>query len=183
MKSVDLSTFDNAWYKPASGLKQALWYACSFLFVNTFVPFPSGWKRGLLILFGAKIGNNFVIKPSVNIKYPWLFEARDNVWLGENSWIDNLALVSLGNNVCISQGAYILTGNHDYKSPSFDLITKPVTIHDGVWVGAKATVCPGVTLASHSILTVGSIATKDLEPYTIYSGNPAMPVRKRLIEG
>ena len=182
MKTVDLSSFDNAWYKPGSNLKQALWYVCSLLFVNTFVPFPSRWKRDLLVAFGAKIGKNIVIKPSVNIKYPWFFEAGNNVWLGENAWIDNLAPVRLGNNVCISQGAYIMTGNHNYKSPKFDLMTQSVTVHDGAWVGARATVCPGVTLASHSILTVGSIATKDSEPFMIYSGNPATPVRKRLVE-
>jgi putative colanic acid biosynthesis acetyltransferase WcaF len=132
-------------------------------------------------MFGAKIGTGVVIKPGVNIKYPWFLEMGDHCWIGEEVWIDNLALVSIGNNVCLSQGAYLLTGSHDYKKRSFDLITKPIVLEDGVWIGAKATVCPGITCHAHSVLAVGSIATSDLEPYSIYQGNPAIKKRERVI--
>jgi len=76
----------------------------------------------------------------------------------------------------------LLTGNHNYKKETFDLITKPIILEEGVWVGAKAVVCPGVRCVSHSVLSVGSIATKDLNGYTIYIGNPAMPTRERIID-
>ena len=135
----------------------------------------------MLRLFGAKIGKGLVIKPKVNIKYPWFLEIGDHVWIGEEVWIDNLTLVKIESNVCISQGAMLLTGNHNYKKSSFDLITGQITLEDGVWIGAKSVVCPAVTCHSHSVLAVGSIATKDLEPYTIYQGNPAQPIRKRII--
>jgi acetyltransferase-like isoleucine patch superfamily enzyme len=59
------------------------------------------------------------IKPSVNIKYPWLLEVGDHVWIGEEVWIDNLAKVRIGSNVCISQGAMLLTGNHDFTKSTF----------------------------------------------------------------
>jgi putative colanic acid biosynthesis acetyltransferase WcaF len=132
-------------------------------------------------MFGAKIGTGVVIKPGVNIKYPWFLEMGDHCWIGEEVWIDNLALVSIGNNVCLSQGAYLFTGSHDYKKRSFDLITKPIVLEDGVWIGAKATVCPSVTCHSHSVLAVGSVATGDLEAYSIYQGNPAIKKRERVI--
>ena len=74
------------------------------------------------------------------------------------------------------------TGNHNYKKQSFDLIVKPIIIEDGVWVGAKAVVCPGVTLRTHSVITAGSVVTKNTEPYTIYQGNLAVQVKKRIIE-
>ena len=144
---------------------------------------PSSHLRILLLrLFGAKIGSGVMIKPGVNIKYPWHLSVGDNVWIGENVWIDNLTRVSIGNHVCISQGAYLLTGNHDFKKNTFDLIVKPVTIEAGVWIGAKAIVCPGVTCRSHAVLTAGAVATKDLEDYMIYSGSPAQAVKQRVIQ-
>ena len=106
----------------------------------------------------------------------------NNVWIGEGVWIDNLTQVSIGNNVCISQGAMLLCGNHDYKKKSFDLILGEIQLDEGVWIGAKAIVCPGVKCHTHSILTVGSIASQNLDGFTIYHGNPAKPVRKRVIQ-
>ena len=182
MNRTDLSKFDNSWYSPGGKIKRGLWYLCSFVFFRSFLPYPFFIKIVALRLFEAKVGKNVVIKPDVNIKYPWFLELGDNVWLGEGVWIDNLAFAKIGSNVCVSQGAYILTGNHDYKKTAFDLIVKPVTIEDGVWIGAKSVVCPGVTLKSHSILSVGSVLSGDTEEYTVYRGNPAVPVKKRVIE-
>lgn len=153
----------------------------NFCFINNSLSIINSIKISLLRLFGASIGSNVLIKPSVNIKYPWFLEIGDNVWIGENVWIDNLIKVTIGNNVCISQGAMLLSGNHNYKSVTFDLILGQVILEDGAWVGAKAIVCPGVTMCSHSILSVGSVATKDLDPYSIYQGNPATKVRGRVI--
>jgi putative colanic acid biosynthesis acetyltransferase WcaF len=84
--------------------------------------------------------------------------------------------------VCISQGALLLTGNHNYKKKTFDLMVGKITLADGAWIGAKSVVCPGVACGSHSVLAVGSVAVKDLKPYFIYQGNPAVPVRERIIE-
>lgn len=136
----------------------------------------------VLKLFGATIGRGFVIKPAVNIKYPWFFSAGNNVWVGEHVWIDNLAPVTLGDNSCLSQGALLLTGNHDYRRRSFDLMHQPIVVEEGAWIGAKSVVCPGVTCHSHSVLAVGSVATRPLEAYGIYQGNPAVLVRKREIK-
>ena len=133
-------------------------------------------------LFGAKIGKGVVIKPSVNIKYPWFLEIGDHAWIGEKVWIDNLVPVKIGPNVCISQGAMLLTGNHNYKKETFDLITGEIILEEGAWIGAKAVVTPGVTCKEHSVLAVSSVAVEDLEPYTVYQGNPAKPIRKRTIE-
>lgn len=179
--SVDLSAFNNSWYRPGSSLKRVIWYLCNSVFIKSYIPFPITLKRRLLTLFGAKLGKNVIIKPDVNIKFPWFLEVGDNVWIGEGAWIDNLATVKIGSNVCISQGAYILTGNHDYKKKGFDLIIKPVVIEDGVWIGAKTVICPGVTLRTHAVITAGAVAARDADAYMIYSGNPAMPVRRREI--
>lgn len=148
--------------------------------MNPLNPF-SGLKVILLRLFGAKVGKGVVIKPNINIKYPWLLEIGDYTWIGERAWIDNLAQVKIGKNCCISQGAMLLCGNHNYKKPTFDLIVKPITLEDGAWVGALSVVCPGVTIKSHAILTVQSVAAETLEPFALYKGNPAVRIRERVI--
>ncbi len=182
MKQTDLSKYNNAWYKPGAGkIKIALWYITNALFlINPLNPF-SQLKVFLLRLFGAKIGKGVVIKQSVNIKYPWLLSIDDYTWVGERVWIDNLAQVTIGKNCCLSQGAMLLCGNHNYKKESFDLITGAIIIEDGAWVGALSIVCPGVTLKSHAILSVSSVATETLEAYSMYKGNPAQKIREREI--
>jgi putative colanic acid biosynthesis acetyltransferase WcaF len=135
----------------------------------------------LLRLFGAKIGKGVNIKPRVHVKYPWNLNIGEFTWIGEDVWIDNLVKVDIGSNVCLSQGAMLLTGNHNYKKTTFDLMVGEIVLNDGVWIGAKAVVCPGVTCHEHSVLSVGSIANSDLEARGIYQGNPAQKVKERVI--
>ena len=130
--------------------------------------------------FGASIGRGVVIKPNVNIKYPWRLSIGDYSWIGENVWIDNLANVHIGNNCCISQGAMLLCGNHDYKKETFDLKTGEIRIEDGAWVGARCTVCPGVNIGENAVLSVGSVTSKNLESNGIYQGNLAILKRNRI---
>jgi putative colanic acid biosynthesis acetyltransferase WcaF len=178
---TDLSRYDNNWYKPGSFLKQLLWYIANRLFINTYLPYPMTLKRALLKMFGARIARGVVIKPKVNVKYPWFLVIGENTWIGENVWIDNLTMVTIESNVCLSQGCMLLTGNHNFTKQTFDLIVKPIIIEDGAWVGAKATVCPGVRVRSHAVLTVDSVATSDLEAFGIYQGNPAKFVKTRIL--
>ncbi len=181
MKKVDLSKYDNSDFYPGSSFKRSLWYLVNLFFFDTSLPFPSSFKVMLLKQFGASVGNSVVIKPKVNIKYPWFLEIGENTWIGENVWIDNLTDVTIGDNVVLSQDAYLLTGSHNYSDEAFSLITGKIILEEGVWIAAKATVCPGVTCKSHSVLAVSSVATHDLSPYSIYQGNPAVEKRKRNI--
>lgn len=180
IKRVDLSGYDNSWFSPGAGVfKRSAWYYVNMVFFQSNLLPASGVKVFLLRLFGARIGKGVVIKPAVNIKYPWFLQVGDHTWIGERVWIDNLVMVTIGSHVCLSQGAMLLTGNHDYKKTGFDLMVRPITLEDGVWIGARALVCPGVTCASHSVLTAMSTATAAMDPYGIYSGNPAARIRER----
>lgn len=182
MSKTNLAIYDNSWYRPGgSVLKRVLWLFINAIFFKTTLAPVSKLKVALLRLFGAKIGVNVEIKPCVNIKYPWHLTVGDYTWIGENVWIDNLTQTTIGSNVCISQGAMLLTGNHNYKNPAFDLIVKGIIVEDGAWIGAHAVVCPGVKVGSHSVLAVGSIATGELLPNSIYQGNPARKSRTRTI--
>jgi len=181
---TNLSKYNNSWYKPGAGaFKRLLWLWVNALFLKSPLIPSSGLRVFFLKLFGAKIGNGVNIKPGASVKYPWFLEIGDHAWIGEDVWIDNLCPTIIGNNSCLSQGAMLLTGNHNFKKPAFDLIVGSIILEDGVWIGAQSTVCPGVTCHSHSVLAVGSVATKDLDAYSVYQGNPAVKVRERVLEG
>jgi len=179
---VRLSLFDGSDFDKGAGLiKRTLWYFVNALFVRaSWNPFmrPKIW---LLRLFGAKIGKGLCLKNNVTIKSPWNLTVGDDCWIGENVWIDNLDKAFIGSNVCISQGALLLTGNHDYKKSSMPYRNAPITIEDGAWIGANTTVCAGVTVHENAILTVGSMTSKDLDANGIYQGVPAVKIRERVI--
>jgi len=181
---TDLSKFNNSYYNPdASKPKQLVWYFTNALIFKSSLFPVSALKVLLLRMFGAKIGHGVNIKPCVNIKFPWRLTIGEYAWIGENVWIDNLDDVTIGAHSCVSQGAMLLCGNHNYKKDTFDLITGKIVLEQGVWIGAQSVICPGVNCGSHSILTVGSVATKNLEEYGIYRGNPAVEIRKREMLG
>lgn len=182
MLKTTLDQYDNAWYQPGkSAFVRLLWYFVnSLIFQSSLFPVNS-LKLGLLRLFGAQVGQGVVIKPSVTIKYPWRLSIGSHVWIGEKVWIDNLADVGIGSHVCISQGAMLLTGSHNYKQPTFDLMLGKIVLDEGVWIGAQAVVCPGVIGRSHSVLSVNSVATAHLEAFKIYQGNPAVVKRDRVL--
>ena len=96
-------------------------------------------------------------------------------------WIDNLAMVLVGENVCISQGAYLCTGSHDWASQKFDLITEPITIRDGAWICAKSMVGPGVTIGEGAVLSLGSTTSQDLEAWGVFAGSPSTYTKKRVL--
>jgi putative colanic acid biosynthesis acetyltransferase WcaF len=179
---VDLSRYTPGNFDRGAGLlKEGLWLVVS-LFLFRLSPFSfSALKCFVLRVFGAKVGRGVTIKPQVKITFPWKLRVGDHVWLGEECWLLNLERIVIGSHACISQRAFLCTGSHDFKQPRFDLITKPITLEDGAWVGAGAWVGPGVTFGSHAVLTAGSVATKNLEPFGIYRGNPAELVKQRVI--
>lgn len=182
MQQTNLATYNNHPYHPGGNLlKRVLWlYINALVFKSSLFP-VNGLKLFLLRAFGAAIGNGVVLRHRVNIKYPWLLKIGDNSWIGEGVWIDNLVMVTIGSNVCLSQATILQTGSHNYKSPSFDLITGNIILADGVWIGCGAIVNQGVTAESHAILTSGSVANKNMDAYSIYQGNPALKVRDREI--
>jgi putative colanic acid biosynthesis acetyltransferase WcaF len=182
MNQVDLSGYRAAGFDRGAGvLKESLWLIVSLVLFR-LCPFSlSPLKRTVLRAFGAKVGRNVTIKPQVKITFPWKLTIGDHVWLGEECWLQNLERITIGSHVCISQRAFLCTGNHNYKSPTFDLIVKPIQVGDGAWLGAGCWVGPGVKIGNHAVLAAGSVATKDLEPFGIYQGNPAIFSRQRII--
>jgi putative colanic acid biosynthesis acetyltransferase WcaF len=173
-------------FDPADGLDrgrpswfEACWYLTKCVFFLTAWPLPSGAKRGLLRLFGARIGRGVVIRPRVNIHLPWKLDVGDHTWIGEEVFILNLERVSIGAHCCISQRAFLCTGNHDYSKPEMPYRNRPISIEDGAWVGAQAFVGPGVTICAEAVITAGSVVIKDQPARMVCSGNPCSAVRPR----
>jgi putative colanic acid biosynthesis acetyltransferase WcaF len=177
---VRLSTFENSWYKPGrSRFVQALWFFIGLPVLRCTLLPSSAIRVSLLRAFGARIGTGAILRPGVRVKYPWKLVLGNDCWIGEDCWIDNLATVSLGNDVCISQGAYLCTGNHDRADPSFGLIVKPIHLEDGAWIGAKAVLGPGVRVGRAAIASLGSVVVRNIPPREIHAGNPARFVANR----
>jgi putative colanic acid biosynthesis acetyltransferase WcaF len=156
------------------------WHVVSALVFQSALVLPSRCKAALLRAFGARIGKGLVIKPRVTIKSPWFLELGDHVWLGEGVWIDNHTTVRVGSDVCISQGAYLFTGNHDWNDPRFRFFCRPIAVEDGVWVAAKAVICPGSLLARMSVVGAGVVWRGTSAPAAVYAGPRPTESRMRL---
>ena len=174
-----LDRFDNAGFdRGRPRWVEGLWRLLQALLFHSPLP-GSGWRATLLRAFGARVGRGVVIKPGVMVTFPWKLAIGDFSWLGERAWIDNLAEVDIGSHCCISQGAYLCTGNHRWDAAAFDLAAAPIRIEAQCWIGAMARVGPGVTCGEGAVLTLGSVATANLAEWRIYEGVPAVEIRHR----
>jgi putative colanic acid biosynthesis acetyltransferase WcaF len=160
-------------------VRRLIWTIVWILFFRPSpVPFHR-WRCFLLRLFGAKLGATNFIYPTARIWAPWLLETGDLVTIGRGAEIYNPGGVSLGHRTIISQDAYLCGATHDYQTPNFTYIARLIRTESQVWICARAIVLPGVTCGSGSVLGAGSVIARDLKEWTVYAGNPAVPVRQR----
>jgi putative colanic acid biosynthesis acetyltransferase WcaF len=178
--SIDLSRPDNTELVRGAPLWiEALWYFLGLPLLRSPLITSSAFRCILLRMFGAKIGRGVYIKPGLRVKFPWYLAVGEHSWLGEDLWIDNLAEVNIEAHCCLSQGAYLCTGNHDWSSFNMRLYRQPITCRRGSWVGAKAVLCPGVVVGAGAIVSAGSVVTKNISDMEVHAGNPAQFVRHR----
>jgi putative colanic acid biosynthesis acetyltransferase WcaF len=143
------------------------------------LPFPSGPKCAVLRWFGASVGKGVIIKPRINIHFPWKLTIGDFAWIGEEVFILNFEPVSIGAHCCVSQRVFLCTGNHDYRVPNMPYRNRPICVEDGAWVGAQVFVGPGITIGTDTVVTAGSIVTRSLPSGMVCAGNPCSPLRPR----
>lgn len=178
--SVRLSDFKPTGLdRGVSKLKEIIWYFFKLFFFMTAIPFPSKFKVLILRIFGSTVGVGTVIKPRVNIHFPWKLVIGDHVWIGEEAFLLNFEKLSIGSNVCISQRAFLCGGNHDYRDPSMSYRNGPITLLDGSWVGASVFIGPNVVIGIDSVVAAGSVVTRSIPGNLIFKGNPAEEVGKR----
>lgn len=181
MSKVCLDLFDSniGLDREASKVKEILWYFIKIIFFLSAVPYPSKFKVIILRFFGAKIGAGLVLKPRVNIHFPWKLIIGDNVWIGEEAFLLNFEKLTIGNNVCISQRAFLCGGNHDYKVPSMPYRNGIITLQDGCWIGAVSFIGPNVIIGTDTVVSANSVVPKSLAENGIYSGNPIQFIKNR----
>lgn len=163
----------------AGKLKEICWYFIKMIFFLSAFPYPSSLKCSLLRLFGAKVGSGVNIKPRVNIHFPWKLVLGDHVWIGEEAFLLNFEPLTVGNDICISQRAFLCGGNHDFRVPEMPYRNGPITLMDGCWVGASVFIAPGVTIGMDTVITAGSVVTASLDGNGIYKGNPIVYIKQR----
>lgn len=178
---VNLAGFNSAvgLDRGAGKIKEIAWYFVKMIFFLSAMPYPGSWKCSLLRLFGARVGHGVIIKPRVNIHFPWKLVLGNDIWIGEEAFLLNFEPLTVGNNVCISQRAFLCGGNHDFRVPEMPYKNGPIILMEGCWIGASVFIAPGTTIGIDSVITAGSVVTKSLEGNGIYRGNPATYIKQR----
>ena len=177
---VELARFSTGDYSAGRSFPvRALWFLVNAYVLQNPANPSSAIKRMVLRAFGARIGRNVYLKPGINVKNPWLLEIGDDCWIGEGVWLDNLEPISIGANVCISQGAYLCTGNHDWTDPAMGYKLGAIRVEDGAWICTRATIMSGVTIGRNAVVGAGAVLSRDAEDGWIYAGNPAQKIKKR----
>jgi putative colanic acid biosynthesis acetyltransferase WcaF len=171
----DLSGFTGAGYdRGGSTVKQVAWLVTSGLFLEHWWC-PPAVRARVLRAFGATIGANTLIRHRVRIHWPWKLSIGDNSWIGDSVWILNLEPVQIGANTCISQDVFLCTGSHDHNSPTLEFDNAPITIGDGVWVAARATVLRGVTIGDNATVGATALVVKDVAAGEVVLAPVAQP--------
>ncbi len=167
------------WHPGASLPLRTLWFCIGAPLLSTRWLPGSAWRIALLRSFGARIGRGCRIKPGLRVKFPWRLQVGQACWLAEDAWLDNLAPITLGDRVCLSQGTYLCTGNHNFRSPGFDLRLGPITIGDDAWIAARAVLAPGSQIGPGAVVAFGAVVSGTISPRAIVRGNPAVVVGQR----
>lgn len=167
------------WHPGSNWLKQTLWFCVGAPFLAARWLPGSAWRVVLLRSFGARLGPGCRLKPGLRVKFPWRLEVGEHCWLAEEAWIDNLASVRIGDRVCLSQGVYLCTGNHDFRSPGFELRLGPITVGSDAWIAARAVLAPGTTIGAGAMVALGAVVSGTVAPGAIVRGNPATVVGER----
>ena len=164
-------------------LRRAVWRLVNvLLFLPSPVPFHA-WRRAILRAFGAKIGRNARVYPSVRIHAPWNLTIEEDATIGWNAILYSVDRIHLGPRAIVSQAAHLCTASHDHNSETFDLVTAPIVLQEDSWVAAEAFVGPGVTVHSGAVVAARCVVTRSVPERTIVAGNPARPVSVRAIIG
>jgi putative colanic acid biosynthesis acetyltransferase WcaF len=157
---------------------QILWLMSRGLLMNWWC--PNAVRIGALRLFGARIAAGVIVRHQVKIHWPWKLVVGRNSWIGEEVWILNLEEVQIGSNTCISQSAFLCTGSHDRRSPTFEFDNAPIAIGDSVWVAARATVLPGIRIGDGATVGATAIVSDDVPAgATVLAAQPHVQLPSR----
>lgn len=167
-------------FRGRSKLTVQLWWIVQATLFKHSPQFMYGWRRFLLRSFGATIGKNVIVRPSVKITYPWKLSIGDYSWIGDEVVLYTLGEIEIGENTVISQRSYICTGTHDYSASDFRIYAQKITIGNKCWLATDVYVAPQVTIHDGAVVGARSSVFKNLPSGKICMGNPAKPIRDRV---
>ena len=170
-------------YTAREKVGRVLWAMVQATLYRRSFPTWYGWRRFLAERFGASIHPTAKLRRTSRIECPWNLTMGRNSCLGDDATAYCLGPITIGDRVSISQNVHLCAGTHDYTKPNMPLLRPPITVCDDAWIAADAFVGPNVTIGEGAILGARVCAFGDLEPWTIYGGNPARPIKKREYEG
>ncbi len=161
MNTRSLAGFTGAGYDKGRGpAVQIAWMAVAGVIAQWWC--PNQVRLAVLRAFGANIGTGVLIRHRVRVHWPWKLTVGADSWIGEQAWILNLEPVTIGANVCVSQDVLLCTGSHDRRSPTFEFDNAPITVGDGAWLGARATVLRGVVVGERATVGAAALVTADV---------------------
>ncbi len=168
-----------AGFRERPGFIVQLWWIVQDTLFRWSPQFMFGWRRFLLRLFGAKIGQGVLIRPSARLTYPWKVTIGDYAWIGDQVELYSLGEIQIGAHAVISQKSYLSTGTHNYSRLTYDIEAYPIKIGDQVWVATDVFIAPGVEIGRGTLVGARSSVFESLPPGKICYGTPARPVKDR----
>jgi putative colanic acid biosynthesis acetyltransferase WcaF len=166
-------------FRGKSKLYVQLWWLVQAIFIGPSPQVFYGWRRFWLRMFGASIGKKVLVRPSVNITYPWKVSIGDHSWIGDDVVLYSLGEIEIGSNTVISQKSYLCTGSHDYTKETFDIFAKKITVGNGCWLATDVFVAPGITIEDGAVIGARSSVFKNIETNTINIGSPTKNIGNR----
>jgi putative colanic acid biosynthesis acetyltransferase WcaF len=160
-------------------LFRAAWIVSWLLLAAWTPPQLHSWRRLVLTVFGARMHRTARVHGSARVWYPPNLRMGAGAVLGPRVTCYCIAAITLDDGAIVSQGAHLCTGSHAVDAADFQLVARPISIGKRAWIAAEAFVGPGVTAKEGSVLGARGVAFSDLEPYTVYIGNPARAHRTR----
>ncbi len=147
-----------------------------FAFVTELVMAIPIWiiRRIYLTLFIGGMGKGCFIMRNVDIRKPRNIKLGKNVVVNKRTMLDGRGgLLLVGDNTDIAQEVNIWTLTHDINDPNHCTVGKSVRIEEYCWIGARATILPGITIGKGAVVGTCAVVTKDVPPMTVVAGNPA----------
>lgn len=139
------------------------------------------WRSGLLRLFGATVGKNVRVDPSVRVFAPWNLRIGSDSSVGYDAILYNLGSISIGDRVTVSQRAHLCAGTHDYTDARMPLRRASIAIGDEAWVCADAFVGPDVHVGTRAVVGARAVVMRDVPESAVVAGNPARVIKSRTI--
>lgn len=169
-------------FRGRSAIYVQFWWLVQTLFFKPSPQFAYGFRRWLLRCFGARIGINVIIRPSVTVTYPWKVKIGDYAWIGDNVVLYSLGNIEIGSHTVVSQCSYLCAGDHDYTQQNFNIRSNNIIISDQVWVAADVFIAPGISIGTGAVIGARSSVFHDMPAEMVCVGYPARPIKKRIAQ-